>query len=151
MFNPKRKVVRGKLSDEMWELNIHGISNRRSYAGYKTALNRSINTAIKVTESLINLFEAGITEPTNKQVSKLADISVRQLQRLKHKVKREQVLLLWLNKLKENIDIRAYVTPLITRVWNRLEMITKSIKKAEEILNQASYAQVPLKYQPPGT
>jgi len=147
MFNPKREIVRGKLSDEMWEKNIHGLSNRRSYAGYKTALNRSITTAVNVTESLIKLFERGISTPTNKQVSELANISVRQLQRIKHKVEREQVFLLWLNKVLDNIDIRAYVIPLITRVWKRLESITQTIKAVEKVLDYSNYEQKPIAYK----
>lgn len=148
MFNPKRETVRGKLSDEMWEKKIHGLSNRRSYAGYRTALDRSIKTAINVTESLVHLFEKGISEPTNKQVSELANISIRQLQRIKHKVKREQVFLLWLNKVIDNIDIRAYVTPIITRVWKRLESITQTIKEVEKVLDYSSYEQNPIAYKP---
>jgi len=146
MFNPKRKTVRGKLSDEMWAKNIHGLSNRRSYAGFRTSLDRSIKSAMNVTESLILLFDKGISKPTNKQVSELANISIRQLQRIKHKVQRKQVFLLWLNKVRENIDIRAYVTPLFNRVWKRLESIAQSIKVVEEVLDYSNYEQKPIKY-----
>ena len=148
MFNPKRETVRGKLSDEMWAKNIHGLSNRRSYAGYKTALNRSIKTAMNVTESLISLFDKGILEPKNKQVSEVADISIRQYQRIKHIVTKGQVFLLWLNKLSENIDIRAYVTPLFNRVWKRVEIVTQSIKKVDEFIDYSNYEQKPIKYEP---
>jgi len=71
MFQPKRKAVRGKLSNEMWKKGIHGLRNRRSYAGFKTSLNRSIKSAISITDSLIQLFEKGIVKPTNKQVIRI--------------------------------------------------------------------------------
>jgi hypothetical protein len=60
MYSPNQAISkRGKLSDEMWELKIHGLSNRRAYAGLITSRDRAKKTLKTIISTGVDLLEQG--------------------------------------------------------------------------------------------
>jgi hypothetical protein len=51
------KTKRGKLSDLMWKLNIHGISTRRAFAGWHTSKERRKGTLTNIIKTMLNNFQ----------------------------------------------------------------------------------------------
>lgn len=107
---------RGRLSDEMWAKKIHGLKERRAYAGHVVSKERAIKAVKKVINVFVDYFDKGITSPRNNEVSKKVNLSVRQIQRYKKIIKPAEVFLLWIKSLGSvNIVIRAYVAPIEKR------------------------------------
>jgi hypothetical protein len=109
---------RGRLSDEMWKKNIHGIQKRRAYAGHSIAKERAAKSIEKVLSTLVELFDKGEIKPKNHNIAKEAKLSVRQIQRYKKIINISNVLLQWIKGLASiKIVIRAYVTLIKKRVF----------------------------------
>jgi hypothetical protein len=66
MYNSTTMKQRGKLSNEMWKLGIHGISKRRAYAGWHTSKERRTSTLKQITQTMIDAFDTGKTLNTEK-------------------------------------------------------------------------------------
>lgn len=61
MYTSTSLKQRGKLSNLMWKLNIHGTSKRRAFAGWHTSKERRTNTLTKITSTMLEAFEKGKT------------------------------------------------------------------------------------------
>ncbi|WP_457748758.1 hypothetical protein [Sulfurimonas sp.] len=130
MYTPQHTYSkRGKLSDEMWKIGIHGVKNRRAYAGYVTAKNRAINTTEKIINSIIEKFNKGSFSISNKEISEKIKLSQRQIQRYSKKISKSRILILWLKSLNDNrsvvnkIVIRAYVALIEKAFLNSLNSL----------------------------
>jgi len=67
MYQPtKRKPA--KYREYMWKNNIHGLYNRRSFGAFVTNKVKREKRADNIIEALTDLFQRGISKPTNKQV-----------------------------------------------------------------------------------
>jgi len=131
----------------MQSQGIHGLYNRRAYAGYRTAQDRTIKTIDNVVNSLVALFDKGITNPINQNVSDEANLSIRTYQRVKKYVNKAQVFMSWIKSntpgVSTEIDLRPYVILIAKRVFQgiqkRVEMledglILKSELKKSELM-----------------
>ena len=139
MYQPKTDKKHGKYFKEMQENGIHGLHNRRAFAGFAVARDRTINQVENVLNSLVSSFDKGVTNPINQVVADEASVSVRTYQRVKKYISKAQVLLEWIKSLATSteIDIRAYVTPILNRLY-------KGIKKRIEMLENGSKLITPL-------
>jgi hypothetical protein len=59
MYTSTTMKQRGKLSNLMWKLNIHGTSQRRAFAGWYTSKKRRTSTLKEITHTMIDAFEKG--------------------------------------------------------------------------------------------
>ena len=64
MYTSTTMKQRGKLSNLMWKLNIHGTSQRRAFAGWYTSKKRRTSTLKEITHTMIDAFEKGKTLST---------------------------------------------------------------------------------------
>ena len=134
MYQPKTDKKHGKYFDEMRKNGIHGLYNRRAYAGFAVARDRTITQLENVLNSLVSSFDKGVTNPINQVVADEASVSVRTYQRVKKYISKAQVLLEWIKSLANGteIDIRAYVTPILNRLYfgiqKRIELLENGLK-----------------------
>jgi DNA-binding XRE family transcriptional regulator len=74
------KTKRGKLSDLMWKLNIHGISTRRAFAGWHTSKERRKKTLTKIIETMLNNFQNN-QNPNQKELAQSIECSTKTIER----------------------------------------------------------------------
>jgi len=120
MHQPKREdKPKGKYFNEMQSQGVHGVYNRRAFAGHAVARDRTIATIETILKSLVSLFDAGETNPINKVVADEAQLSVRTYQRVKQYVSKSKVFLEWIISISRDtqIDIRPYVMVVLRRVF----------------------------------
>lgn len=118
MYQSNKMYVRGRLSDEMWKKNIHGISKRRAYSGWKIAKERAEKTLTKITECLLDNFSKG-KMISDAEVATTIDKSKRTVQRYQDKFNLKAIIFtLWTKKqaklmasakTTQKIDIRPFV------------------------------------------
>ena len=120
MYQVNLEKKRGKLSNIMWDLNIHGVENRRSFAGFITSRDRAAATVERVTNKLLDLFDKGVVKPNNKTVSEVTELSVRQWQRVKKGVSAAKIFLMYVQSIGREIVIRASVIPILNKRWKGL-------------------------------
>lgn len=118
MYKSTTMKQRGKLSDLMWKLSIHGVSNRRAFAGYHTSKERHNKTLNKITNTLLNAFHKGKTL-TLPQIAKEIGSSTKTIQRYNNTYNlKKLVFSLWhaallrrenSEKSSHKIDIRPFV------------------------------------------
>ncbi len=132
MYQPNPKeITKAKYRQFMWTNNIHGEFNRYSFGAFITAQNKREKTSSNILDAMLDLFQAGINNPTNKQVTDKTNIDVRQWQKLKSAYDVKAVFLAFIDNLFTDtpIDIKAKYTPLLKRVF---EGINKQIVKSEK-------------------
>ncbi len=66
MYTSTTMKQRGKLSNLMWKLNIHGTSQRRAFAGWHTSKERRTSTLKQITQNMIDAFDKGKTLSTSQ-------------------------------------------------------------------------------------
>jgi hypothetical protein len=134
MYQPRTEKTKGKYFKEMQENGVHGLYNRRAYAGFAVARDRTVNQVENILKELVSLFNQGVTNPTNQVVADEAEISIRTYQRVKKFISSSKVFLEWIKALQKSteIDIRAYVTPILNRLYfginKRIEMLENGSK-----------------------
>jgi len=80
MYSSTTMKQRGKLSNEMWKLGIHGVSQRRAYAGWHTSKERRTSTLKQIIQTMIDAFNTGKALNTEKLAATLQK-SKRTIQR----------------------------------------------------------------------
>jgi len=124
--------IRGKLSNLMWKLNIHGVSQRRAFAGYYTAKERTTKTLKKIIKVIIDFLEKGIT-PSFSQISNQIEMSEQTVKRqmtrhiniekIRYQYHKEQA------KNPHQIDIRPYeINKLVEEIKRNFAHFTPSLK-----------------------
>jgi len=118
MYTNTTMKQRGKLSDIMWKNNIHGISQRRAFAGWHTSKERRTATLNKITQSLVNALDAGKTLSTQSLASQVQK-SVKTIQRYEQSYNLKNICFLQWHKANakrahsaknlHKIDIRPFV------------------------------------------
>ena len=112
--------LRGKLSNELWQKGIHGVSARRSYAGWKTSTERREKTLSKIVDALLDLFEKGKTDIDRKDLAAKVSRSTKQIKRYQDQYNLNLLAFkAWIAKLtklkasspkiQKEIDIRPFV------------------------------------------
>ena len=120
MYQSYTMIERGKLSDLMWKLNIHGISKRRAFAGWTTSKERREKTLSAITDVLVEQFQNGKLDYSNTALAKDINRSVKTVQRYKQAYNIKGLIFkLWCKanaklaasaeNLKNQIDIRPFV------------------------------------------
>jgi len=134
--------MRGKLSNELWEKGIHGISARRSYAGWKTSTERREKTLSKIVDTLLDLFEKGKTDIDRKDLAAKVSRSTKQIKRYQDQYNLNLLAFkAWIAKLtklkasspkiQKEIDIRPYVHK---EIMNSLQLLFPEWKPSETVL-----------------
>jgi len=139
MYSSNTMKRRGKLSNLMWKLNIHGTSQRRAFAGWHTAKERHNKTLEKITKTLLDTFEKGKT-PTPSYIAKEIGTSEKTVKRYNRKYNlKALVFSLWHQKILKRansekpphkIDIRPFVQ---TEVMAKLKRVFSSFSVSEQI------------------
>ncbi len=132
MYHPAPKTTTpAKHRQYMYDNNIHGLYNRYSFGAFVTASKKREATSGDILDALLDLFQSGVTEPTNKQVVELTSIGVRQWQKLKAGYSVSKIFMAFVDNLftTHPIDIKAKFTPLLKRVF---EGINKHIVACEK-------------------
>jgi hypothetical protein len=112
------KTKRGKLSDLMWKLNIHGISTRRAFAGWHTSKERRKGTLTNIIEAMLNNFQNNQT-PSPKELAQSIDRSTKTIKRYESDYNLKSIVFLQWHKANsqalqeknnaKKIDIRPFV------------------------------------------
>ena len=112
---------RGKLSNLMWKLNIHGTSQRRAFAGWHTSKERRTSTLKQITQSMIEAFHKGKTLSTS-QIAAQIQKSKKTIQRYKQNYNLNSFIFMSWHKAQakraasaknlNKIDIRPGMTPI---------------------------------------
>lgn len=105
------KKERGKLSNYMNDKSIQGLYNRQVFSGWDTSKTRRENTLKDVIKQLLDLFDKGIVNPTNKEVVQGLKIKKRQWQNVKKKINPGAIFLIWVKETRpdeRSIGIRSY-------------------------------------------
>jgi hypothetical protein len=112
------KTKRGKLSDLMWKLNIHGISTRRAFAGWHTSKERRKETLTKLIESMVKNFQNNQTS-SPKELAQSINRSTKTIQRYENDYNLKSMVFLQWHKANsqavqsepnaKKIDIRPFV------------------------------------------
>jgi hypothetical protein len=150
-----RPHMRGKLSNELWEKGIHGVSARRSYAGWKTSLNRREKTLSKIIDTLLDLFIKGKTNIDKKELAAKVNKSTKQIKRYQDKYNLNvMVFKAWIAKLTKlkastpqlhkEIDIRPFVHKEIMHTLRQMfptwkpspEVLLKDFERKKEYLEE---------------
>jgi len=132
-----KEITTAKHRQYMWINNIHGEYNRQSFGAFVTAQAKRENTSSNILDAMLDLFQSGINNPTNKQVTDKTNIDVRQWQKLKSAYDVKVVFLAFVNNLFSStpIDIKAKFTPLLRRVFEGInKQVVKSEKTGEVII-----------------
>lgn len=119
MFLPNStKTKRGKLSNDMWKLDIHGTSNRRAYAGLTTSRERTKKTLKEIIATGVDLLDQGKSFDT-KLISSIIEKHIKTVKRYEKGYNLKAMIFnLWHKKmlklvssttLKQKIDIRPFV------------------------------------------
>ena len=118
MYTSNTMKQRGKLSDIMWKNNIHGISQRRAFAGWHTSKERRTATLNKITQSLVNALDAGKSLNTQSLASQVQK-SIKTIQRYEQSYNLNSICFLQWHKANtkrahsaknlHKIDIRPFV------------------------------------------
>ncbi len=120
MYQSYTMIERGKLSDLMWKLHIHGTSKRRAFAGWNTSKERREKTLNAITTVLVEQFQNGKLNYSDAELAQAINKSVKTVQRYKQTYNvKSLVFKLWLKansklqasakNLKKQIDIRPFV------------------------------------------
>jgi len=125
MYTSTTMKQRGKLSNLMWKLNIHGTSQRRAFAGWHTSKERRTSTLKQITQSMIEAFNKGKTLSTS-QIANCIGKSKKTIQRYEQNYNLKSfVFLLWhkaqakkvaSTKNLHKIDIRPFVQEEVLRL-----------------------------------
>jgi hypothetical protein len=124
MYNSTTMKQRGKLSNLMWKLNIHGISQRRAFAGWHTSKERRTSTLEKITQSMIDAFDTGKILTTT-QIAAQIQKSKKTIQRYEQNYNLKSFIFLRWHKAQakkvaseknlHKIDIRPFVQKEVLR------------------------------------
>jgi hypothetical protein len=132
MYNPTSfKPKRGKLSNEMWEKNIHGLKKRRQYAQRYTAKVRKTKTLNKI----INYSHLNI-----EQISKKCSLTTKTVKKYfkKYNIKFLSFKTLFLsfkNRTTTKIDIRANFQSYSHKFLNPHFLTTYQLFSTPQFLN----------------
>jgi len=112
------KTKRGKLSDLMWKLNIHGISTRRAFAGWHTSKERRKGTLTDIIETMLNNFQNN-QNPSPKELAQSINRSSKTIKRYEKEYNLKSMVFLQWHKANsqalqsetnaKKIDIRPFV------------------------------------------
>ena len=119
MYSPNQAISkRGKLSDEMYKLGIHGVYNRRVYAALVTSKNRTKKTLKQIISTGVDLLEQGKRFDT-KLISSMIEKHTKTVKRYEKTYNlKAMIFRLWHEKMAkranspkttQKIDIRPFV------------------------------------------
>ena len=124
MYTSTTMKQRGKLSNLMWKLNIHGTSQRRAFAGWHTSKERRTSTLKQITQSMIDAFDTGKTLTTTQIAAQLQK-SKKTIQRYEQNYNLNSFIFMSWNKAQtkraasakklHKIDIRPFVQDEVLR------------------------------------
>ena len=152
MYITKNIKKRGKLSNLMWKLNIHGISKRRAFAGWHTSKERTTKTLKKIIGIIIKYLEQGLT-PTNKQIASEISMSLLTVTRQINKHINTDKIKYWKERLQNaklqnqnKIGIRPFeISEILDEIVQEfkkftpsLEVIKQDFARKKEYLKQFS-------------
>jgi hypothetical protein len=142
MYTSTTMKQRGKLSDLLWKLRIHGTSQRRAFAGWYTSKARRTSTLKQITQTMIDAFDTGKTLNTS-QIAAQTNKSKKTIQRYEQSFNLKTfVFQQWhkallkraaSNKTLHRIDIRPFVQ---TEVLQTLTYHFSPFSPSESILNK---------------
>jgi len=149
MYSPNQTISkRGKLSDEMHKLGIHGVYNRRVYAALMTSKNRAKKTLKAIISTGVDLLEQGKQFDT-KLISSMIEKHNRTVKRYEKSYNlRAMIFKLWYEKmakaklanptnLKQKIDIRPYViNELLDDLYHEID------RKFSELIGKNCYTNI---------
>jgi transcriptional regulator with XRE-family HTH domain len=84
MYTSTAMKQRGKLSDLLWKLGIHGTSQRRAFAGWYTSKARRTSTLKQITQTMIDALDTGKTLNTS-QIARQTNKSEKTIRRYEQK------------------------------------------------------------------
>lgn len=112
------KTKRGKLSNLMWKLNIHGESTRRAFAGWHTSKERRKETLTQIIETMLNNFQNNQTS-SPKELAQNINRSTKTIKRYEKEYNLKSMVFLQWHKAnsqalqsgsnENKIDIRPFV------------------------------------------
>jgi transcriptional regulator with XRE-family HTH domain len=124
MYTSTTIKQRGKLSNLMWKLNIHGTSQRRAFAGWHTSKERRTSTLKQITQSMIEAFDTGKTLSTS-QIAAQIQKSKKTIQRYEQNYNLNSFIFMSWHKAQakratstnnlNKIDIRPFVQDKVLR------------------------------------
>lgn len=124
MYTSTTMKQRGKLSNLLWKLNIHGTSKRRAFAGWYTSKERRTSTLKQITQTMIDAFDTGKTL-TTKQLATQVQKSKKTIQRYEETYHLKSFVFLHWHKANakraasaktlHKIDIRPFVQEEVVR------------------------------------
>jgi len=98
--------VRGRLSNQMWEKRIHGVTERRSYAGKIISKEKRERAISKITNYLLPAYKKSQIIYNAKEIAKNVGLSIRQVQRYRSELTPMRLFKMLIAKpLKDSIEI----------------------------------------------